>query len=64
MKWTKCRKLEVILQHFRGASEEEIFSRYEITAQELRGWIEALDKHGADSLSTTKVGKFRKKDAA
>lgn len=62
MNWPKSRKLAVLKEYLSGVNEMEIFSKYGVTAPELREWQRAVETHGEGALRVTKLTKYRDKE--
>ena len=59
-RWVARRKAEVVSAVRAGLlSLEEACTRYQLSAEEYRGWEAAIDRHGLGGLRVTRIQEFR-----
>lgn len=59
-RWVASRKaivVDAVLHNL--ISRKEALARYELSEEELEGWIDASERHGRDALKATAVQRFR-----
>jgi len=61
-RWVVRRKAQVVAAVRDGLlSLEDACRRYDLSAEEFRGWERALSTHGLRGLQTTRLGQYRAK---
>jgi hypothetical protein len=59
-RWVASRKAAVVRGVIYGLiTQDEAMSRYQISADEFREWLEAVSTHGEDALKATTLQKYR-----
>lgn len=63
-RWVARRKAEVVAAVRSGAiTIEDACARYSLSADELLGWMNALDRHGKPGLRATRLQAYRHLEA-
>ncbi len=59
-RWVASRKAAVVRAVRHGlVSREEVLERYALSAEELDGWLSAVERHGESALKATTVQRYR-----
>jgi transposase-like protein len=60
VRWSPHRKASVVKGVLSGVlSLDDACRRYQLSAEELRAWQEAIDAHGIGGLRTTRLQQYR-----
>ncbi|WP_024879868.1 DUF1153 domain-containing protein [Methylosinus sp. LW3] len=63
-RWVVRRKAEVVAAVRSGVvSLDEVCRRYSLTPDEFNAWASFIDRHGVDSLRTTRLQYYRRRAA-